>query len=486
MADFGIRADIPLSVVGAKRTPLSETIGTATKAMEFSRLSELYPELIRRSKAEAESAVTGAAKSQIELNVAKANQIASGQISMITNPMIVAAAEGKPVDTKQLVAAVEENAKIQAKNAGIDWETQGKQLAAPYIERALNAPGTLRDFYKERMLIGLDAVSKADYLTPKIVTEGLPRPGLFTRAEGIVRELPTISGDGTPRVGAAAPDSAAGPTSAAGPVSAPAAAAPNQRDVIASQLVAPTAQRQEPGFALNFAPRSPRSMEPITDQEKAAIDQGREYFKGATEFRSRAPATIDRVDRVLQTINQIESSREFKAGKAGELEARLRQAFGEQEYKLLEKELADLVIETNRITGGKTDAATALVAQSTGNVSYPPGVLKNVVTKLRGDAFGARMQAEGAQKFLDNGYGEANLRNYRAAWDENAAEYGPRIFEAMSIFSSDRLTPDQKKKAFDKIKPTTPEALEQFEIKARNLDSLAKTGRLPPPQRPAR
>jgi hypothetical protein len=38
------------------------------------------------------------------------------------------------------------------------------------------------------------------------------------------------------------------------------------------------------------------------------------------------------------------------------------------------------------------------------------------VTKLRGDAYGAMMKAQGAQAFLNNGYGEANLRNYRDAW----------------------------------------------------------------------
>ena len=152
-------------------------------------------------------------------------------------------------------------------------------------------------------------------------------------------------------------------------------------------------------------------------------------------------------------------------------------------YKLLQKELADLVIQTNQVTGGKTDAASALVAQSTGDISYPPGVLKNVVTKLRGDAYGAMMKAQGAQAFINNGFGEANMRNYRDAWNKNA---DPRVFEAMAIFGSDRLTADQKKAAFDKIKPTDLQSLDAFERKYTNLESLARTGALPPPQRPAR
>jgi predicted negative regulator of RcsB-dependent stress response len=234
---------------------------------------------------------------------------------------------------------------------------------------------------------------------------------------------------------------------------------------------------------LNFAPRASNSIKPVTEREQAAINEGDKFRQDATAYFDQAPAAIDRVDRVLQTISKIESSREFKAGKAGELEAQLRQMFGEAEYKLLQKEIADLVIQTNQVTGGKTDAAAALVSESVGNTSFPPGVLKNVVTKLRGDAYGAMMKAQGAQAFINNGFGEANLRNYRDAWNKNA---DPRVFEAMAIFGSDRLTADQKKAAFDKIKPTNLESLDAFERKYTNLESLARTGALPPPQRPAR
>jgi hypothetical protein len=466
MADFGIKADIPLGVVGVKRTPLSETIGTATKAMEFSRLSELYPELIKKTTAEAKTAQVGAEKATMGLNVDKATQIANGQVSMIINPMVVAAANGQPVDKNKLAFAVEENAKLQAKNAGIDWETQGKALAAPYIERAINAPETLRDFYKERMLIGLDDAARAEQLTPKMVTQGFPQPVTITPAEGIARELRVMEPGAVATQGVPASGQP-----------------PSQRNVIADQLTQPIGQPRNPGFQLNFAPRSPNSIQPVTEPEQAAINEGRKFREIAAEFSDQGPGVIDRVDRVLQTVSNIESSREFKAGKAGELEARLRQALGEAEYKLLQKELADLVIQTNQVTGGKTDAATALVAQSTGDISYPPGVLKNVVTKLRGDAYGAMMKAQGAQAFINNGFGEANLRNYRDAWNKNA---DPRVFEAMAIFGSDRLTADQKKAAFNKIKPTNLESLDAFERKYKNLESLARTGALPQPKRPAR
>jgi hypothetical protein len=50
MADFGINPQIPLGVQGPKRTSIGEILGNATKAMEYSRLSELYPLQIQQQK----------------------------------------------------------------------------------------------------------------------------------------------------------------------------------------------------------------------------------------------------------------------------------------------------------------------------------------------------------------------------------------------------------------------------------------------------
>jgi hypothetical protein len=463
MADFGIRPDLPLQAVPQKRMSISDLLGTATKAMEFSRLSELYPELIKKTTAEAAAAKTGAEKAAVGFSLDKAAVIANGQISMMYNPLIVEAAKGNKVDPNALVELVVNNAKMQSENAGIDWETQGKKLTEPYLKMAMENPAKLQSFYKERMLTGMDQAERALQLTPKIVTEGLPKPGLFAPAEGVVRELPTT--DQEPQ--------GEQPLANQLPAGQLPAGVLSQRDKIAQGLTQPTG----PGYPLSFRPRPLEgSMRPVTEPEQAAIDEGRKFRETAAEFSDQAPAAIDRVDRVLQTISKIESSREFKAGKAGELEAQLRQMFGEAEYKLLQKEIADLVIQTNQVTGGKTDAAAALVSESVGNTSFPPGVLKNVVTKLRGDAYGAMMKAQGAQAFINNGYGEANLRNYRDAWTKNA---DPRVFEAMAIFDSDRLSADEKKKAFEKIRPANLQSLGPFEQKYLNIESLRQTGALP-------
>ena len=237
------------------------------------------------------------------------------------------------------------------------------------------------------------------------------------------------------------------------------------------------ASRNDPGFPLPYPVRRAGDIRPFAPGEESATAEGQAYIKNLSAVGSTAPTGLDRVDRVLQTISKIESSRDFKAGKPGELEAKLRAAIGDADYKLLSKEIADLVIATNQAIGGKTDATTALVSQATGNEVYPPEILKNIATKLRGEAYGAMLEAKGANKFLQLGLNEANLpRGYKAAWDENK---DVRVYEAMAIFASDRLTPQEKITAYNKIKPTNLEALNEFERKARNIESLANTGTLP-------
>jgi hypothetical protein len=465
MADFGIKPDLPLQAVPQKRTSISDLLGTATKAMEFSRLSELYPELIRKTKAEAAAAETGAAKAAMGLDADKAAIITAGTVSLMFNELVVDAAAGRPVDKNALTNLVMQRVMTQSKNAGIDYETEGKRIAAEYLAEAENNPAGFQQYLKERMFADLDKATRAEKMTPSIVTQGLPKPGLYAPAEGVVRELPTT--DQEPQGGQ--------PLANQLPAGQPPAVVsiPARCDCWATY---PT-YGSKPWVSIELQTAPPEgSMRPVTEPEQAAIDEGRKFRETAAEFSDQGPGVIDRVDRVLQTVAQIESNRDFKAGKLGELEAQYRQLIGEQEYKLLQKELADLVIQTNQVTGGKTDAATALVAQSTGDTSYPPGVLKNVVTKLRGDAYGAMMKAQGAQAFLNNGYGEANLRNYRDAWTKNA---DPRVFEAMAIFDSDRLSADEKKKAFEKIRPANLQSLGPFEQKYLNIESLRQTGALP-------
>lgn len=434
---------------------LPEMINLARGAQAYQREREIFPELVQQSKTQTQQSQFTLDKDQSAIGMA----ILGGRRN---DPRINSG------DATQAVEAMNE-IRAEAIAAGIPQQKVDTVLRMGFMIADRN-PEKLGQYFDNVIQSQVGPTGQQQLQTPETVTSG-GQIGLLRKGPGTITQPKVIQTQETP----SAPPPAAVPAPAAAPAAAPqVGTAPPPKGVTSADMVA---SRNDPGFPLPFQVRRAGDIRPFAPGEQAATEEGQAYIKNLTSMAATAPSGIDRVDRVLQTISKIESDRTFQAGRPGELEAKLRAAVGDADYKLLQKELADLVIATNQAIGGKTDATTALVSQSMGTESFPPGVLKNIATKLRGESYGAMLQAKGANKFLQLGFNEANLpRGYRAAWDENA---DPRVFEAMAIFKSDRLTPQEKMAAYNKIKPTDLESLNEFERKARNIESLANTGTLP-------
>jgi hypothetical protein len=120
-------------------------------------------EELAQQKVKTESDTLGFAEKQMQ-------KIANGQIRMINNPLIVAAEKDpNTVDKEKLKKLVEENGLKTAKDLGIPLD-KAKDLLAPYVDRAVNDPASLRQYYKERHLEGLDAASRTGALNPSGVS----------------------------------------------------------------------------------------------------------------------------------------------------------------------------------------------------------------------------------------------------------------------------------------------------------------------------
>lgn len=461
MADFGIKPDIPLGIKGPQPQSLNDLLGTATKAMEYSRLSELYPELIKKTTAEAASAQTGAEKAAMGLNVDKTAQITNGQVSLMFNPLVVAAAQGKPVDKNKLLEVVTENARVQSENAGIDWETQGKQLAAPYITRAVNDPASLQGYIKQRMFAGLDQATRANMMTPELVTSGLPAPAQITRAEGIARPLQTEGASVDMQ-----PSAPRGVTS---------------RDMTAPIQLAPAAPRAtpaqtvDPGFPVRFPVRRAGDIRPFAPGEQEAQVAGTTYLNNMMTAQGEVPKAIRNVSEVIKGAEELAKTITFDVGKPAEFERAVRTFFGEEQYKQLSKDIANAQIALMRSTGGDltTDAGKALVARATGDETYPPQVLLSIASRLNGELTKVDMEAKGAQKAATL-FGNSNLPAFQQAWNENS---DLRVFEAISIVKNIK-DPKKQKSALDKILPTNADDLIDFQQKYRNIKKLTETGTL--------
>ena len=449
---INIKPDISLSAKPPATMTLPEMIGLARGAQAYQREREIFPELVQQAKTQTQ-------QSQFSLDKDQTSGIMSLVGGYRNDPRINS---GNPDQ------AIEAMSEIRAKAVAIGIpEKRVDDLMRMGNAIAVRSPAKLPQYFDNVIQSQIGPTGQQGLQTPQLVTSG-GAPAMFQPGPRAISPFPQFSEPPPPA-----------PTGAPAPAVAPAVApqvgtAPPPKGVTSADMVA---SRNDPGFPLPYPVRRAGDIRPFAPGEESATVEGQAYIKNLSTVGSTAPTGLDRVDRVLQTISKIESSRDFKAGKPGELEAKLRAAIGDADYKLLSKEIADLVIATNQAIGGKTDATTALVAQSTGNEVYPPEILKNIATKLRGEAYGAMLEAKGANKFLQLGLNEANLpRGYKAAWDENK---DIRVYEAMAIFASDRLTPQEKITAYNKIKPTNLEALNEFERKARNIESLANTGTLP-------
>jgi hypothetical protein len=452
-----------------KPMTLNELVGLSRNVMETSRLAELYPELIKKTKAETSSAETGAAKSAMDLRLAKVKAISDGQISMIMNPLVQQAeADPNSVDRNALVNLVTQNAIMQSKNLGIDYETEGKELARPYIEMATNNPGNLMQFFKERHMAGLDVASRASAFAEGkgVGVSTLPRRG--ATSGGVTSEqmtAPIGAQTGLPMGGAVSPI----PQSEV--QSSPIAQAP----MTGQAPMMGQAGRADAGFALPYEPPRPGIPRATTPSEGADLATGQKYRTDLLTGQQTVPKATRNVDAVLSGIKELEKDRRFTTGPLASREQYVKEFFGDERFKQLSKDIANVELAVLQASGQSmsTDAGKSLVAKANGDETYPPSVLLSVANRLAGDLTRLDMEAKGAQKFAQQ-FGDSNLPAYRQAWAANADQ---KIFEAMFIYKNER-DPKRRNEALDKILPADAAELQEFKTKLQNIKRLSDTGRL--------
>jgi hypothetical protein len=465
MADFGINPQIPLGVQGPKRTSIGELLGTATKAMEYSRLSELYPELIKKTQQEVRSGELGIAEKELTGMVSRLS-------SAINNPMVIQAEQDpNSVDQQKLIQYITTAGRDHAKAMKIDPK-RADELLAPIIRVATDNPGMLRGALKEELLSRLDNASRVSTLggAGAIGVSTIPTNQPAFRRPGVTPEAMTAP------IGAAVSPVPPSEVQAAPITQQPVAQPPVQAPVQA-QAAPMTAQagRADAGFALPYEPPRPGIPRATTPSEATDLATGQKYRGDLIATQTTVNKSARNVDAVLSGIRELEKDRRFTTGSLQQAEKAVREFFGDEQFKQLSKDLAILELATIQASGQSmsTDAGKALVAKANGDETYPPSVLKSVATRVAGDIIRLDMEAKGAQKFAQQ-FGDSNLTAYRQAWAANADQ---KIFEAMYINKNER-DPKRRSESLDKLLPTDAAELQEFKTKLQNIKRLSDTGRL--------
>lgn len=451
---------------------LSDLVGTATKTMEFQRLSELYPELIKKTQQEVAAGELGLAEKRLA-------GITNSMTALINNPMVVQAEENpSAVDPKRLLAFVTEHGMNQAKALNIP-EDRAQVLMAPYLKLASENPGALRQYAKERLIAGLDTSARVNVLGgPEAIGALKVLPGAPMGGPRGVRPEDMTAPITRPEAGpAAAP---------AGPMAAPPAAgvAAPAAGVAAPPVAPPSAppsapaisgRTSDPGFNLPYPAPIAGVPQVGGPSVQADLTAGQKYRQDLAKGRSAVPLARRNVEAVMEGIRELEKDRRFTTAAPAEAERKIREFFGDERFKQLSKDIANVEIAVIGASGQSlsTDAGKSLVAKANGDETYPPSVLISVARRLVGDLTRLDMESQAVQKFAQQ-YGDANLPAFRQAWADNSDQ---RIFEALAINKNER-DPRRRQEALDKILPKSKEELSDFLTKYENIQRLTQTGRL--------
>lgn len=165
MADL-IGTPVATQIKPFPQTSLADMLNIAQTAQSLKQAQIMNPLQAQQAKELVAQSQLSTKKAEMGFSEDKMKKISSSQISMINNPLVIAA-ERNPegVDPAKLRDLVINNGMRTAKNLGIP-EDQAMQLLQPYIDQAMTSPAGLRQYYKERHIQSLDEAARTALFQP--------------------------------------------------------------------------------------------------------------------------------------------------------------------------------------------------------------------------------------------------------------------------------------------------------------------------------
>lgn len=409
-------------VAGSVQAPtpmsLGDMVNLARGVQSYQQAEQLNPLAVQTAKETLTQSQVKSEQDVMALNQKKFKHIADSQISMINNPLVIAAEQNpNAVNKEELVKQITQNGVNTAKALGIP-QGQAMELLQPYIQLAQTNPSGLRQYYKERHIQGLDEGARSSVLG---------------------------------NVGVS--------TQPAAPAAAP--ATPTGQPQAALKLPYPVRSA-----AQSYVP------EPTEAKDQAA---GQEYRNNLISRQSVLSTDRRNVEETINQAEKMAGQLTFKSGGfLGDVERRIRTAVASEDYKMLAKDLANLQMSNLRTLGqgGNTVAGMDLTRVASGDETVPPETLIKIARRAQADMTNIDMQANGAEQFK-NRFGDNNMNAFKQAWNANADS---KIFEAMNIIR-DVESPEERQKRLKELFPTQAKH-QEFLTKYRNIKKLSETGSL--------
>lgn len=228
-------------------------------------------------------------------------------------------------------------------------------------------------------------------------------------------------------------------------------------------------------MSLPYPVRQPGDIRPQYAGEETDRANGQTYRNTLSNHRVNLTTSVRNADEVLGAAKKLEQELYFpKGGVAGTMEQRIRNAVASDEYKQLNKDLANVALANMKVLGtGDTVAGINLNQAANGDITVPPDVLISIAKRAKSDMTNIDKQAVASQRFFQK-YGDNNMNTFKKLWGDNADS---KVFEAMNIYNETN-DPEQRKKDLDKLLGTDPKKRKEFQQKYLNIRKLEETGEL--------
>jgi len=394
--------------------------------MEIEQAKQMNPLAVQRATAETGTAQLGLSKSQAQLS----NEMFGG----LRNDPDILNAEKNPQ------AAIRKIIKFEAliENAGVPRAKIGP-VSSYLMDEAIKNPKALGSHLDTLIQAGIGATGQQSLQTPQLTTGPGGSPATYQTGTGTMREV---------NIGNA-------------PVGGQPASAPT--GVTQTQM------------GLQYPVRKAGDIRPVAPNELADSERGAKYRNDLTNRQTDLSKSRRNLDEVIDAAGKIEREDFFSTGVMGTLTRNIKGALGDEKYKQLSKDLANVQISNMQAMGGsmETDAGKQLVRMANGDETYPPEVLKNIARRTYADLTNLDMQATGASKFAKK-YGDSNLGTFKQQWSQNSDS---KVFEAMALFENIK-DPVKRKAEIDKLMGNNPEQRQEFFQKYNNIKKLTATGEL--------
>lgn len=403
--------------------------------MEVEQAQQMNPLTVKKAQEEVNQAQIGTQEKQYGFN----EKQAKGLFSVIGGIMNDKRLEGDRDSVISALLEAKQRAAVTGTNPII---LEG--VFAPLMNQAVTKHQTVKNSIGSIIQQGMSSESQQGLQTPQLTTGPGGSPATYQSGSGTLREA-NIVGGGQPSTG--------GQAVAGG---------------------APTGVTQTQ-MGLSYPVRKAGDIRPLSPNEMADTERGAKYRNDLTTRQTDLSKSRRNLDEVIEAAGNIAKEDFFSTGVLGAATRTIKGALGDEKYKQLSKDLANVQISNMQAMGGsmETDAGKQLIRMANGDETYPPEVLKKIARRTYSDLTNLDMQATGAAKFAKK-YGDSNLNTFKQQWSQNADS---KVFEAMALFENIK-DPAKRKEEIDKLLGNNPEQRQEFFQKYNNIKKLTSTGEL--------